>query len=136
MQPSSLHYCLIFANFEVIAQPIVVHWQDTLPPHALSSALTLPYLYVCLLCIFFTTGNVTKLHATPRLNQPDLWDISDKEEMDPDKSCFVRCSTSVPYGNFLTDSQHPYRYAMILTYTHGFTLIHHSYPSLRYYNLL
>ena len=42
-------------------------------------------------------GNVTKLHALPRYNQPDLWDINDKDDLDPDRSCFVRCSTSTPY---------------------------------------
>ena len=42
-------------------------------------------------------GNVTKLHALPRYNQPDLWDITDKDDLDPDRSCFVRCSTSTPY---------------------------------------
>ena len=36
-------------------------------------------------------GNVTKLHATINPTQPDKWLFANKDEIDPDKSCFVRC---------------------------------------------
>ena len=39
-------------------------------------------------------GNVTKLHATVHPSRPDTWQFSNKEEMDPDKSCYVRCTAS------------------------------------------
>jgi hypothetical protein len=31
-----------------------------------------------------------------------VWDVADKDEIDPDRACFVRCSTTAPYKN---DSQ-------------------------------
>ena len=39
------------------------------------------------------------MHARPRPSQPDVWDVADKDEIDPDRSCFVRCSTTAPYKN-------------------------------------
>jgi len=47
-------------------------------------------------------GNVTKLHASSHINYPDKWIFSNLEEIDPDKSCFVRCSASETYRN-MTD---------------------------------
>lgn len=36
-------------------------------------------------------GNVMKLHATINPSEPDRWQFANKDELDPDKSCFVRC---------------------------------------------
>jgi Ca2+-binding EF-hand superfamily protein len=42
-------------------------------------------------------GNVTKLRATAHPKFLDKWSFNNPEVMDPDKSCFVRCSTTQPY---------------------------------------
>jgi hypothetical protein len=42
-------------------------------------------------------GNVTKLRASPHAQYKDKWSFDNPEVMDPDRSCFVRCSTTQPY---------------------------------------
>jgi hypothetical protein len=54
-------------------------------------------------------GNVTKLHATVHPSRPDTWQFSNEEEMDPDKSCFVRCSSTDMYRGDSATEMHDNR---------------------------
>lgn len=47
-------------------------------------------------------GNITALHAHIHPSYLDKWQIANKEEMDPDKSCFIKCNTNQVY-----DEAHP-----------------------------
>ena len=46
-------------------------------------------------------GNVTKLHATIHSSYIDKWIFANKDELDPDVSCFAMCSTTELDQDFL-----------------------------------
>eukprot|EP00981_Chlorochromonas_danica_P011048 scaffold3678_cov157-Ochromonas_danica.AAC.1 len=43
-------------------------------------------------------SNVTKLHANIHPQYQDKWQLADKDDLDPDKSCFVRCHAKEFYS--------------------------------------
>ena len=42
-------------------------------------------------------GNVTKLHASVHPLKKDKWEFSNKDDLDPCLSCFIKCSASEMY---------------------------------------
>ena len=44
-------------------------------------------------------GNVTKLHASVHPSKKDKWEFSNKDDLDPCLSCFVKCSANELYAD-------------------------------------